>query len=350
MPGAPGRCGAGAVARPTTETTEASTPALATNPATYPATYRTSKLEPDYRSYLRNLVEEEPARSTEMVEPGTALSRYSVAGYPGYYPRPREPYPYKHLRMPLPYLAPPRHRAPARDRADNGEFDREDMMGNKMDSTQHIEGYIDSDETEYPANVYAAHVPPRGAQPRPCAVRPQAAPACHAAEPHHAAARARARQHAGLHRVRHCGCCGHCHRASRQQSPAPARTSDRLLVDVTEGEAGARNVSVEDFLFLYNITFLTDSREIQPCSGARPILDHNLAPTPDTEEYDESVFDYSSVPDYRDLDSEERFNEALEELLGDYEDYSQEQGSNAEQEVEILSEIIGKTVNEPSLN
>ena len=80
MPGAPGRCGAGAVARPTTETTEASTPAL----ATYPATYRTSKLEPDYRSYLRNLVEEEPARSTEMVEPGTALSRYSVARYSGY--------------------------------------------------------------------------------------------------------------------------------------------------------------------------------------------------------------------------------------------------------------------------
>ena len=39
-----------------------------------------------------------------------------------------------------------------------------------------------------------------------------------------------------------------------------------------------------------------------------------------------------------------------EELLGDYEDYSQEQGSRAEQEVEILSEIIGKTVNEPSLN
>ena len=134
MPGAPGRCGAGAVARPTTETTEASTPALATNPATYPATYRTSKLEPDYRSYLRNLVEEEPARSTEMVEPGTAISRYSVAGYPGYYPRPWEPYPYKNLRMPLPYLAPARHRA-----------DREDMMGNKMDSTQHIEGYIDSD-------------------------------------------------------------------------------------------------------------------------------------------------------------------------------------------------------------
>ena len=121
-------------------------------------------------------------------------------------------------------------------------------------------------------------------------------------------------------------------------------------MDVTEGEAGARNVSVEDLLFLYNITFLTDSREIQPCSGARPILDHNLAPTPDTEEYDESVFDYSSLPDYRDLDSEERFNEALDELLGDYEDYSQEQGSNTEQEVEILSEIIGKTVNEPSLN
>ena len=119
---------------------------------------------------------------------------------------------------------------------------------------------------------------------------------------------------------------------------------------MTEGEAGARNVSVEDFLFLYNITFLTDSREMQPSSGARPILDHNLAPTLDTEEYDESVFDYSSLPNYRDLDSEERFNEALEELLGDYEDYSQEQGSNAEQEVEILSEIIGKTVNEPSLN
>ena len=123
---------------------------------------------------------------------------------------------------------------------------------------------------------------------------------------------------------------------------------------MTEGEAGARNVSVEDFLFLYNITFLTDSREIQPCSGAQPILDHNLAPTPDTEEYDESVFDYSSVPDYRDLDSEERFNEALEELLGDYEDYSQEQGSrDTEEEVEveqILSEIIGRTVNQPSLN
>ena len=75
--------------RPTTERTEASSPA----PAPTPATYRTSKLEPDYSSYLRNLVEEEPALSTEMVEPGTVLSRYSVAGYTGYYPRPREPYP-----------------------------------------------------------------------------------------------------------------------------------------------------------------------------------------------------------------------------------------------------------------
>ena len=32
-----------------------------------------------------------------------------------------------------------------------------------------------------------------------------------------------------------------------------------------------------------------------------------------------------------DLDSEERFNEALEELLGDYEDYSQEQGGRTEE-------------------
>ena len=66
----------------------------------------------------------------------------------------------------------------------------------------------------------------------------------------------------------------------------------------------------------------------------------------------DAVVTVTAPPDNRarDLDSEERFNEALEELLGDYEDYSQEQGSNAEQEVEILSEIIGKTVNEPSLN
>ena len=53
-------------------------------------------------------------------------------------------------------------------------------MGNKMDSTQHIEGYIDSDETEYPANVYAAHVPP---------AVPSPAPALSALKPHQLATR-----------------------------------------------------------------------------------------------------------------------------------------------------------------
>ena len=61
--------------------------------------------------------------------------------------------------MPLPYLAPPRH---------------------KMDSTQHIEGYIDSDETGYPANVYAAHAPPAVSSP---------APALSALTPHQLATR-----------------------------------------------------------------------------------------------------------------------------------------------------------------
>ena len=409
--------------RPTTERTEASSLGSSPAPAPAPATYRTSKLEPDYSSYLRNLVEEEPARSTEVVEPGTALSRYSGAGYSGYYPRPREPYPYKNLRMPLPYLAPPRHRAPARDRGDSGEFDREDMMGNKMDSTQHIEGYIDSDEAGYPANVYAAHAPP---------AVPSPAPALSALTPHQLATRLSlttprpgpeggntrdytvfdmadavvtvtappdntldegadprlsnhrprfvtyseaaprrvrgpqspvtadtedstdySEQHNQIFLTPHLNIFpADTHRPDYgDQSPAPARTSeDRLLVEVTEG--GARNVSVEDLLFLYNITFLTDSREIQPSSGARPILDHNLDLAPGSDEYDESVFDYSALPDYRDLDSEERFNEALEELLGDYEDYSQEQGGRTEEEVEveqILSEIMGETSLSPSL-
>ena len=73
------------------------------------------------------------------------------------------------------------------------------------------------------------------------------------------------------------------------------------------------------------------------------------------DEYQESLFDYSSLPlpDYGSLNSEDKFKSALEEFLEDYEDYSSEnvvQHQNEHRNSEdigdvdkLLSEIIGET-------
>ena len=123
------------------------------------------------------------------------------------------------------------------------------------------------------------------------------------------------------------------------------------MVDLTstsgpDNDRPKRNVSIDDLLFLYNITFLSESQEITPSIGDRALLDHNinLSEKPDEVEYS----DYSlPLPDYQDLSTEEKFNEALEEFLHDYETYSYEQLSekNTDDDIEdvekLLSEIIG---------
>ena len=108
-----------------------------------------------------------------------------------------------------------------------------------------------------------------------------------------------------------------------------------------------RNVSIDDLLFLYNITFLTDSQEITPSIGERNIIDHNINLSEETGE------DYSSIPlpDYQALNTEEKFNDALEEFLEDYENYSYEQLTGEKEESDddiedverMLSEMIAGT-------
>ena len=147
------------------------------------------------------------------------------------------------------------------------------------------------------------------------------------------------------------------------QSPSPASNNEhRLMVDMTtmpDELRTKRNVSVDDLLFLYNITFLTDSKEIVSSIGDRDIKDHNIEIPQDTEtvssdEY-EDTYDYDTIPlpDYQALDSEDKFKNALNEFLEDYEDYSREQirlkhdDSSQSPEVEdvedLLTKIIGDT-------
>ena len=138
------------------------------NPPFNPTTFKTSKLkglfrgqEKHYKTYLQNIMEdfyEEPSRSTEEAErPNYLRSDYSKHYAPasGFYPRQREPYPYKNMPRPLPYLGHPRHpsrsgppRGPPRGRYPPREFDREDLMGNKMDDLKLIDGYIEAHESK----------------------------------------------------------------------------------------------------------------------------------------------------------------------------------------------------------
>ena len=138
------------------------------------------------------------------------------------------------------------------------------------------------------------------------------------------------------------------------QSPSPANNhEERLLVDLSssprpEEETLKRNVSIDDLLFLYNITFLTDSQEITPSIGERNLIDHNIQLSEGRGE-DYSALSSLPLPDYQALDTEEKFTEALEEFLEDYENYSYEQLAEAEDETgddiedveRMLSEMIG---------
>ena len=118
------------------------------------------------------------------------------------------------------------------------------------------------------------------------------------------------------------------------------------MVDLTstsgpDNDRPKRNVSIDDLLFLYNITFLSESQEITPSIGDRVLLDHNinLSEKPDEVEYS----DYSlPLPDYQDLSTEEKFNEALEEFLHDYETYSYEQLSekNTDDDIEDVEKLL----------
>ena len=96
-------------------------------------------------NYLQSIIGdyyEEPARSQEEEEDGDSVRSGHSKHYapaPGFYPRQREPYPYKNIPRPLSRPGPPRGRYPPR------EFDREDMMGNKMDNLKHIDGYLHRD-------------------------------------------------------------------------------------------------------------------------------------------------------------------------------------------------------------
>jgi len=166
------------------------------------------------------------------------------------------------------------------------------------------------------------------------------------------------------------------------QSPEPSRNhDDKLMVDFNT-DRPKRNVSIDDLLFLYNITFLTDHEAITPSIGNRRQEDHNIdiSMFPDSifkakqmkkeqnkgiQDYEDELpeygisskitkdpndlFDYSSLPldlpDYEALNSEDKFSDALEEFLKEYDSFSKpSEDLKSEEEApleKIMSEIVG---------
>ena len=399
------------------------------------------------------------------------------ASEPGFFPQQREPYPYKNF--PLPYLTPP---GPMKFRPKNQlqrmnprissrmEYDREDIMSNKMDDMKYIDGYVDTSalpridrKSDYPLNVYRKYFngpkPQRELKKRrrlgnnvatPGAKRSTKPPALKALTLHQLSmglstekqvvptvpgrlvrnytlfdmADAVAVSHSppaanvnDLRLMNHViseaqEVSHHNPNSGRQQerppfrpyneeakvrsstprtfydpdeitpmaysedqdyktlrpdfieydqSPEPSRNhEDLLMVDLTS-DRPKRNVSIDDLLFLYNITFLTDHEEVTPSNGDRREQDHNIdiSMFPDSifkskeseeednedkffEDYEDelpeygtlldyeenplTVSDYSSLqldlPDYQELNSEDKFSDALEEFLKEYDTFA----------------------------
>ena len=423
-------------------------------------TFKTSKLDfinqyggqnKYYKSYLKDIIDnyEEPSRSTEQIAPSMNemkkyKSQYGVT--PGFFPRQREPYPYKNMPLPLPYMTPP---DPVRFNGLRREYDREDLMGNKMDDLRHIDAFVDTDvfndvsdnhRNSYPDNVYQPYINSIKPQSKLNRDSTTAAPklsaltltqlstslsvttpapdnsgemtrdytifdmadavtVTHEPEMEYIEEDIDERDdyhedilnidRLGNHQIEdvdnrprfvsYSETPGARVRGDHydkyqdyntlrpdniefDQSPSPASNNEhKLIVDMTLGqtERPKRNVSVDDLLFLYNITFLTDSQEIMPSIGDRQVVDHNinlLSSDSAYDEYQESLFDYSSLPlpDYGSLNSEDKFKNALEEFLEDYEDYSSENivqqhhnehrnSEDIEDVDKLLSEIIGET-------
>ena len=412
----------------------------------------------NYEGYLKGLLMgnfEEPSRSTEMIEPSGDHLRYGGLAPSGYLPRQREPYPYQNMAAPLPYLITPKlsRIPPPQQRA---EFDRENLLGNRMNNLRNIDGRGNShnsglnirnynkyerpsvekypeinktpskfkperDESGEPelsaltltqlssklslttpipdrdtrteesreytvfdmADAVTITVIPPGveeedikederhyipySQPAPSRVRgpvSRIGVTSDSRDPDSSLLLVENESRdpdmvslvEGYKTMRP-------DNIESDQSPAPASNSEhKLMVDmslVQESLRNKRNVSVDDLLFLYNITFLTDSKEILSSIGNRELTDHNIAISPDTEQlwredYDET-FDYDSIPlpDYQALDSEDKFNNALNEFLEDYEDYSSEktrlkhQGSS--QDIENVEDLLTKIIGDSSV-
>ena len=396
------------------------------NPSISSSTFKTSKLDTSnirgkskyYKSYLKDLIDnyyEEPERSEEEPVTDTKLNKFKkhMVGAPGFYPRPREPYPYKNLAMPLPYLSAPsfRHR----------EFDRENLMSNKMDNLKFIDGYVDGSELSHNHNKH--HI-----RPAPASIKPQIksdynddvrsrsslvtttvptpvsgvsltldqlstklsqvteasvesdqvtrdytvfdmADAVTVTEPH--------QDHHHNHHQHHQMISYSEDAPSRvrpdninddmvasytslrpdyveyDQFPSPASNiEDKLIVDMTD--RAKRNVSIDDLLFLYNITFLTESQEMLQQYKDLEDFNINLMKSSEDDSYQDysSLLDYSDLPlpDYQSLNTADKFNDALEDFLEDYEDYSNEQirDQKADQHEDIddvekmLTDMIGE--------
>ena len=400
-------------------------------------TFKTSKIDllGDYRdkadyykSYLKDLLGniDEPSRSTEVIEPSADHMRYGVQSLsPGaYFPRQREPYPYQNMAAPLPYLMPPKppRRPPPPPQQRTDHFDRENLLGNRVENLRKIDGqrnahrnhvkyqHRPSVREKYPQNE---RIPEASSEPGLSSLTlaqlssqlslTTPSPAMEArteeareytvfdmadavtitmnpeeVEEEESQEDERLSNHrsppfisyseAAPSRVR-----GPVSRSGSldyntlrpdyievDQSPSPASNNEhRLMVDMTTVQdtlRNKRNVSVDDLLFLYNITFLTDSKEIVSSIGDREIKDHNIPPAMEPEEY-EDTYDYDTIPlpDYQALDSEDKFKNALNEFLEDYEDYSREQvrlkhdDSSQSPEVEDVEDLLTKIIGDSSV-
>ena len=127
--------------------------------------YQQAKEQQKYnKNFLQTIIKdfyEEPTRSRE--EGGaedfvrSGYSKHYAPSSPGFYPRQREPYPYKNIPRPLSYRSPSRP-GPPRGRYPPRQFDREDMMGNKMDNLKHIDGFLEDQSSsplrEFPHNSH----------------------------------------------------------------------------------------------------------------------------------------------------------------------------------------------------
>ena len=339
-----------------------------------------------------------------------------------YFPRQREPYPYQNMAAPLPYLRPPkppiRRPPPPPQRADL--YDRENLLGNRLENLRKIDAHNRNQNKyqqrtsveKYPQNereessehglssltlaqlssklALTTPIPDMEARTedsREYTVFDMADAVTITMSPEEVTEDSqeedeRLSNHRNPPFMSYSEAAPNRVRVSRigdsvsrdyntlrpdyievDQSPSPASNNEhKLMVDMTTVQdtlRNKRNVSVDDLLFLYNITFLTDSKEIVSSIGDRDIKDHNID-IPDTnavsEEYEDS-YDYDTIPlpDYQALDSEDKFKNALNEFLEDYEDYSREQvrlkhdDSSQSPEVDHVEDLLTKIMGDSSV-
>jgi hypothetical protein len=383
---------------------------------TLPPVVRTSSLTRPSPDGPPALLEpyEEPSRSSEEGEDSAfPLSRHSpqYVSAPGYFPPPPQPYP-RPSPPPGPFPRSPSSAGMAASRRDH--YDREDgapVMANKMDDMEFIDGYIDTSSLPRVAAGYAgpgearpqerrdpglsaltleqlsvglegprgpttqtstlrnytlfdmadavavtsslplapaSYPRPLGPPPPPVGLRRDDRPFFTTYSADSATAPSEpavwyAEQEYNTQRPE-----------ESDQQPVPSSSYDNpLIVD------SPQQMTQEDLMFLYNITFLTDTDQAVVQRPVLPLGKYPAAPSypnypiegPDylqyEDQYEPDPADYPTFPLERPSNVQvgpENFSEAIEEFLAEYDTYSQaveKRGSNGEPGG-ALDSLLGK--------